>query len=659
MFAGKADFMGRKVTTRDAQQSPGPAADEQRAAARVQREPRASRLGIPGPGPAGAARLFARWPAWLAVSLAYLALGVAIWWHAWTGHPSSAMTCACGDPSSFVWFLAWPKYALTHGASLFFSARVHVPGGINLLDNTSVLALGVTLLPVTWAFGPVATLSVALTLAPALSALAAYAVLRRALSLSRLASFTGGLLFGFSPFVMRNEAVAHLQVSFLALLPLIFWCAYALAVTQRGAWWRWGLGLGLLVAVQFFVGSELLTITAMMMGLGLLAAAAAAAYRGSLAARLPFAWRGFTLAGATAAVLLAYPLWFALRGPQQVHGSLWSYPAANGLARVFLPLAQSAHQQTYLPMIGYLGKAGTLGGYLGIPAIAALALAVVLTRRPLVLLGAGLAGAALWLSLGSSYLPLRSGGEPRWLPLPWHLFESLPIVNKITPANFSAAVAWFVALAAAVLVDHLLRWRPAAVPGTVRLRAVLAHPATGPAAAGAVIVALVAPWLFAWPLPLKTTQVSSPAWITSTASHLPSSAVVLFYPFPSSYQDQALVWQASQGIRYSVVGGRGIVAGQTGGADHGFTAGTPEGTLTALTTSYAPHAYLKLPPQPDPAGIRSFRAALRRWAVTNVVVTPGGRDPALALRWLTQALGRQPQREDGVWVWNGVQQWPS
>lgn len=649
--------MGRKVATRDAPRSPGPAADEQQGA-RVPAGSRLARLGIARPGRGGGARrLVTRTPVWPAIALLYLALGVALWWHVWTGSPSSDMTCACGDPASFVWFLAWPKYALTHGGSLFFSARVHVPGGINLLNNTSVLALGVTLLPVTWAFGPVATLNVALTLAPVLSALAAYAVMRRALRLGRLAAFTCGLLFGFSPFVIRNEAVAHLQVSFMALLPLIFWCTYALTVTQRGAWWRWGAGLGVLVAVQFFIGSELLTITVMMMGLGLLAAAVTAAFRGTLTARLSFAWRGFAVAVAVALVLLAYPLWFALRGPQQIHGSLWASPAANGLVRMFLPTGQSMVQHAYLPMIGYLGNAGTLSGYLGIAAFAVLLLAAVLTRRPLVLLATGMSLAALWFSLGASNLPLANGGEPPWLPLPWRLLSSLPIVGKITPANFSAVIVWFVALGSAILIDHLLGRRAAA--GGAGLGAMLTHPVTRRVGAAAVTAALVVPWLFAWPVPLRTMQIATPAWITRTAAHLPGDAVVLFYPFPSSYEDQALVWQAEQGMTYRVVGGRGIVADRAGAADHGFTPGTAEGTMSALTTSYAPHAAMKEPPMPDQRHISSFRAALHRWGVTNVVITPGGRNPAYARRWLTAALGRQPHSEAGVWVWDNVQRWLS
>ena len=130
---------------------------------------------------------------------------------------------------------------------------------------------------------------------------------------------------------------------------------------------------------------------------------------------------------------------------------------------------------------------------------------------------------------------------------------------------------------------------------------------------------------------------------------------MLFYPFPSSYQDQALVWQAGQGMGYSLVGGRGIVAADSGGADHGFTPGTPEGMMSALTTSYAPHLIMPLPRQPDAATIRQFRAALRDWGVTTVVMTPGGRAPRYARQWLAAVLGSGPRVEAGAWVWNDVQ----
>jgi hypothetical protein len=213
--------------------------------------------------------LLRRTPGWLVATLIYALGGVAIWWQVWRGDPASTMTCPCGDPPSFVWFLAWPAYAITHGHSLFFATQLHYPTGINLLDNTSVLAFGVVLAPVTWLFGPIATLNVALTLTPVLTGLSAYVVLRRGLRLGWVAAFLGGLAFAFSPFMMRNEAANHLQSSFLALVPLIFWCCYELAWGQRGRWRRWGIALGVLVAVQFFVGTDILLITAMTVGIAL------------------------------------------------------------------------------------------------------------------------------------------------------------------------------------------------------------------------------------------------------------------------------------------------------------------------------------------------------------------------------------------------------
>ena len=557
------------------------------------------------------------------------------------------MTCPCGDPASFVWFLAWPAYAISHGHSLFFSTQVHVPGGINLLDNTSVLALGVALAPVTWLFGPIATLNVALTAAPVLSALSAYGVLRRGLGLRWVAAFAGGLAFGASPFMLRDEAANHLQASFLALVPLIFWCCYELAVAQRGRWWRWGIGLGVLVAVQFFVGTEVLTVTVLTVVIALLLGLLAGLRRtGTIRAKLPFAWRGYVLAAVVGGVLLAYPLWFAMAGPGHINGPNWTNALGNGLMQVLLPLGANHQGVQDWSRTGYLGQIGTFEGYLGIPALVILAIAVVVVRRPLAKLCAAMTVITVWLSLGGASMPTGTGGEPSWLWLPWSVIGHLPVVNKLTPANFSAAVAFLVVTAAALLADQLMPVRsgdPAASPVRRRLSY---------AGSGAVCLALVIPWLISWPLPFTTEVAAVSPWATGQGARLQGSAVVLFYPFPATYEDQALLWQAQSGMRYSIVGGRGIVAGPGNTANHDFTAGTPEGTMSALTTLHVP-AHLTTPPLPDQATIRWFRGAMRRWGVTEVVLTPGDRRNYV-LRWMRSVLGTAPQRQDGAWVWTNV-----
>jgi hypothetical protein len=635
------------------------------APAPVWRGPWFARPGAAHPGRAPLRAFLAHLPGWAVAAVVYLGAAVAMWWHVWSGHPTSTMTCNCGDPSSFVWFLAWPAYAISHGQSLFFSTRVHVPGGINLLDNTSELALGVLLAPVTWLFGPIASLNVALTAAPSATALATYGAVRRGLRLAWPAAFLAGLLFGFSPFVMRNEAANHLQTSFLALLPLILWCCYELAVTQRGKWWRWGLGLGVLIALQFFVGSDVLTITAITAVLALaMAALAALSRKGTVSAKLPFAGRGFLLAAGVAGALLAYPLWFALAGPQHIKGPNWWHAAGNGLAQVLLPLGPAVHHNVR-PVSGYLGHVGTFESYLGIPALVVLAVAAVVVHRPLSKLCAMVTLIAVWVSLGSSTTPPGNGGEPPWLPLPWRALDHLPLLEKLTPATFSAPAAFFTVVAGALLVDELLRphdsaglagTSPAEAAGPNRPgKAIAQLPSARVLAAVVVSAALVIPWLAAWRLPYTTEHIAPSSWATHDGTHLPADAVVLFFPFPTTYLDQALIWQAVSGMRYSVVGGRGIVAGRDGAADHGWTPGTPEGTMTALTVRTVPHyQHLRLPPRPGPAAVRAFRDALRRWGVTNVVMTAGGRNPAYARQWLTAMLGTPPQPEHGAWVWNDV-----
>jgi len=550
-----------------------------------------------------------------------------------------------------VWFLDWPAYAISHGHSLFFSNRVHVPGGINLLDNTSVLALGVVLAPVTWLFGPIVTLNVALTAAPVLSGLSAYGVLRRGLGLRWVAAFTGGLAFGASPFILRDEAANHLQASFLALVPLIFWCCYELAVAQRGKWWHWGIGLGVLVAVQFFVGTEVLTVTVLTAAIAVLLGILGALRRtDTIRAKLPFAWRGFGLAVVVAGVLLAYPLWFALAGPEHINGPNWPNALGNGLMQVLLPLGPGSQDVQGWSRTGYLGPVGTFEGYVGIAALVVLAIAVVVVRRPLAKLCAAVAVITVWLSLGGAHIPAATGGEPSWLWLPWSLFGHVPVLDKLTPANFSATVAFLVATAAALLADQLIPVRSGG-PATSHVRHGLSY-----AASAAVCLALIIPWLVTWNLPFTTEPIVASQWVTDKGMRLHSGAVVLFYPFPATYQDQALLWQAESGMRFSIVGGRGIVAGQGNVADHGFTPGTPEGTMSALTTLHVPQQNVSKPPLPDPAKIRQFRSALRNWGVTNIVLT-SGKHRGYVRQWLTHVLlGVKPRLQDGTWVWTHVRE---
>ena len=96
-------------------------------------------------------------------AIRYLLLGFVLWIHAWAQGATTHTLCGCGDPALFLWFFQWPATALAHGQNPFFSTAMFHPGGINLLAQTSVTGLSLPLVPVTWIWGPVASLNVAST----------------------------------------------------------------------------------------------------------------------------------------------------------------------------------------------------------------------------------------------------------------------------------------------------------------------------------------------------------------------------------------------------------------------------------------------------------------------------------------------------------------
>ncbi len=262
----------------------------------------------------------------LFAGLAYLGLSVFIWSNVWTSHPTSVTTCGCGDPSQFIWFIEWPAYAISHGLDPTFSTALHYPVGVNMLAFVSVFAIGVPLAPITWVFGPVASLNVAVTLAPVLSALAMFVLLRRWVTWMP-AAFFGGLFYGFSPFVVVSLTNSDLNLGMLVVPPLFLACLDELLVRQRRRPVVIGVALGLLVTVQFFIATEVLAITVIMgaVGVAILVGYAAWRHRDAVRSRARHAIVGLTAGAATAVVLLAVPTWVALAGPAHFTGPIWPY----------------------------------------------------------------------------------------------------------------------------------------------------------------------------------------------------------------------------------------------------------------------------------------------------------------------------------------------
>jgi len=575
---------------------------------------------------------------------AYLALAVGLWWHVWTGHPTASTTCGCGDPSLFLWFIEWPAYALTHGHSLFYSSSIYHPGGVNLLSNTSVLALGVPLTPVTLLFGPVASLNVASTLAPALSALAAFWLARRWVSWAP-AALCCGLLYGFSPFVLDNLVVAHLMMATLVLPPLILGGLDELLVRQRRPPVTTGVLVGLAVVVEFFVSTELVVILAVSAAIGvvLLVGYAAVGHRAELAAHARGAVSGVVALVVVVAVLLAYPAWYALDGRAALKGAIWpNIPTIGGyVLHQFVDGRSSTLNEVKFG--GYYGPVLHSAAYVGVALMAVVVAGLVIWRRDRRLWFFS----ALAVATGSLALGVR---RQYWVP--WKLLAHLPLFNNVIEQRFMAVTYLCLAVLVAVVVDRT-RWSLADLGTPAAHRR--ARRALGWAGGAAVAVlalgqvaAAVAPTV-----PLTVQPVTLPAWFAVTGAHLAPRSVVLVDPAPFSGIQSSMGWQAQDGLRFAMAGGGGPqgVVGRAGAERAGFE------TLAGLGAGFAPL------PTGTRRDVAAVRQALAGWRVTTVVIPrlpaawppiQRGNDPQYAAGFLTEVLGQAPTYRDRAWVWDRV-----
>ncbi len=580
----------------------------------------------------------------------YLGLSVLLWWNVWSTHPTSVASCGCDDPSLFVWFMEWPAYALAHGHNPFYSSAMFYPTGINLLSNTSVLAIGIPLAPVTWLFGPVATLNVALTLGPAVTALAMFWLLRRWVDWTP-AAFVGGLVFGFSPFVFTNLAADHLMTSVLAPLPLMVACFDELFVRQRRRPEAVGAGLGLLAVIEFFVGTELLVIVALcaIAGLVILVGYAAASRLPDLARRARHAVRGIAAAAVVALVLLAYPLWFALLGPAHFSGLVWPAitPGSGGTTLSNVWHLRFLNLPALHLFAGYEGRALPEGEYLGIAVLFVLGVALVLWRRDRRLWFFGCLGlVTLLLSLGVN--------NPYWVP--WRVFVHVPIVQNVLPQRVFAVTTLCVGAMLAIVVDRTrasatvlmngVRSRRAAPSKAVSITACIA--AISVAAAALVPIGTA----IATNVPLTVESAAIPPWFAEVAPHLSPGQVILPFP-PAVAGGAAMTWQAIDSLDFAM---------PTGGGPESIPAraGPEKAGLDVITES---SLVLSTPAPATRTNVAAVRAALAGWGVTMVVVPyPTQTDPtynqgtgaAWALGMFTLAIGRKPQYHDAAWVWSGV-----
>ncbi len=555
--------------------------------------------------------------------LAAVALSAWVFRAAWAA-PSAAAIGVHGDPWLFAWFLKWDQFALAHGHDPLVSRYLGVPDGVNLMWNTSVLLPGVLLAPVTAAFGPVLTYNLLVTLGVALSAWCAYLALRRYVD-SDLAAGAGGLLYGFSPY-MLGHAYGHLHLILAFGPPLMLALLDEILVRRRAAPVKAGALLGVLAAVQLLVAEELLASELLVatMALALLVVLHARRVR----AHAGHAARALGVAAAVFAVLVAVPLAVQFLGPQHPHGTIQTPGVAvTDLANLVVPtrLQRFAPARALSISNHFTSNPTEWDGYLGLPLLLLLAgTTVSLWRRPLVRFASVLALGIVVLSLGPR---LHVGGHVTRVHLPWRAVEALPVLDNMLPNRLMLYVYLLAGLLVALFADAALRSRDG--------RRVALATAT-------LVIALVP---LVPRLPFPATAAGTPGFFTSgDVRRVPVGSVALVAPFPRYPPTvDPMLWQATAGMRYRMAGGYFVGTDRTGRAIFGVVGTTLSQSIEAVQNGGRP-----------PTLTRTMRArllgTLRAWNVRTVIVGPMRHQAAL-LAFYALLLGRPPARVDGVLAW--------
>ena len=463
------------------------------------------------------------------VGMSYLAFSVGLWWHVWSTHPSSVMTCGCTDAGREVWYLEWATFSLTHGHDPFYSQWMLFPHGINVLADTSVLLIGFLMTPVTVLFGPVVSMNVVSTLEPALAALSMFWLLGRWVRWGPSA-FIGGLCYGFSSFMLVQLAFGWINIATLALLPLMVGCLDDLLVRQTRHPRRVGVILGLLIAAQFFVSIEILLLAAIvaLIAILMLLAYVCVTCRAEVPIRVSAGLPGIATAGLVATALLGGPVAFFAFGPAHLglvvwsgtHAGLLGNAAANfwSTTTTWGPLSAVELEGELHRIGGYQGPALPSMAYLGLGLTVVLALGLVIWRRDRRLWFWGVLGATVGvLSLGVS--------DNAWNP--WRLVDHFDVLQNVWQSRFSIFVDLCAAVMLALIVDHV--W----LTGRKYLTSGASEHSRWWASLTAVAVAAIALGPIAWAsgpnIPLTVQSTSVPTWFVQVApqTQSPTSALDL------------------------------------------------------------------------------------------------------------------------------------
>ena len=574
----------------------------------------------------------------------YAAGSIAYLWKLIAAGPAGVIQHG-GDQFLNAYFLGWVPHALGGLHNPLFTPNLNYPNGVNLLVNTSQPLLGLLMWPFTAVGGAVLSFNLLIVASMPINSVCGY-VLARHLVSWRPAAFFAGAVVGFSTYSLFATQIGHLQLSFFPILPLYF---LVLLWVLRGQWRprRAGVALAVLLICQFFISTEidvtLMVATAVIGTVSL-------AFLPSARARFGMLLGSWAVAVPLTLIVLAYPLWFMLRGPGSISGPVQLVAQAyrsDLLAPIIPPsgLALAPHALVEVSKHFSSSPAENLG-YVGLPIVLAV-LAITIWRRTdrrvLVLTFSALA--LFVLSLGGA---LAVTGAPRIGPhaealggvwLPESLLGHLPLLKSLIPSRFAVYYVILIALVLAIGADELRRG------------------ARDVDARVAVIAALMV--VCAAPLVPATIDQHSLIRLSSTPKYfsspslqaLPPDRALVLSPYPADPDPIGILWQLQSGFAFAMPSGH---AKETQGSSHSL-AYSPSMAYAALSAVSSPLTMIShgtALDRSDPLR-EEFIAQLRSWHIAAVTATPWHQpNPSQSMSDMVWLLGRPTGQVAGTYYWN-------
>ncbi|PWK29574.1 YfhO family protein [Actinoplanes xinjiangensis] len=380
--------------------------------------------------------------------LGFLLLGVFVMIKLWIDPNGRVLQGNDSDHGIFLFMLAHAERVVFDGGPLFYEDRFNVPFGVNMMANTSILALALPLAPVTHFLGGGVTVVLLMTLGLAGTAAAWYWVLSRPLGRSRVAAAIGAAFAGFGP-AMVSHANGHVNFVNNYLLPFIVW--QVLRLREPGRAWRGGVILGLLIVVQIFINEEALLFVALTLGIF------AVSYALMERAEAKRVWKrfvgGLAVAALTSGVLAAYPLWRQFFGKGTYHGQPFDP------SKYVMDLASpGAYARNSLFGIGAITRRlsvsatedNTFWGPFGLVMII---VSIVILWRNSAMRATAIAGMVL---LVMSFGPkLQVAGFRTDVPLPFALIKHVPVIDLVSVSRFAMVPSMVAGVLLAFAYDRI------------------------------------------------------------------------------------------------------------------------------------------------------------------------------------------------------------